>query len=340
LAVVKADGYGHGLAACARATLEAGASHLGVSSIEEGIALRDQGVTAPVLLLGSLYPFDNFPVLFDYNLTPTVASQETAEALDRLARERGRRLPVHLKVDSGFGRIGVSLGRALDFIRQAQALPGLEIEGLYTHFASSDVDLPYTREQASAFRTVVRQAAEAGIRPPWIHLANSAALLRLPETHGTLVRPGISLYGIPPYAGAAQDIALKPVLAWKTRVIFLKQWPAGASVGYARTWEARRPSRIATLAVGYADGFPRLLTNRGAVLIRGLRAPVVGRVTMDMTMVDVTDLPACRVGDEAVLIGSQGAAHLSAQDLADGAETNAYEILCRIGPRVPRIYHG
>jgi alanine racemase len=172
-----------------------------------------------------------------------------------------------------------------------------------------------------------------------VHLANSAALIRLPETHGTLARPGLAYYGIAPFEGAEQEIALTPALTWKTRIIFLKQWPEGASIGYAQTWTAKRPSRIATLAVGYADGYPRILTNQAHVLIRGQRVPVVGRVTMDMTMVDVTDLSECRVGDEAVLLGRQEAQEVTAHELAALAQTNTYEILSRIAARVPRIYH-
>jgi alanine racemase len=341
LAVVKADGYGHGLLPCAQAALRGGAAYLGVSSLEEGIRLREGGIKTSVLLLGSLFPFGHFDLLFKHRLTPTVASVETAEALSAIARKRGERLAVHLKIDTGFGRIGVSWTRALAFIQEAAALPNLELEGLYTHFSSSDTDEEETRRQTEHFLKVVEEAGQKGIRPKFLHMANSAALLRFPETHGTLVRPGIALYGILPYAEAARDVALLPALTWKSKIIFLKQWPQGAAVGYACAWRAQRPSRVATLAVGYADGFPRHLSNKGSVLIRGQRLPVIGRVTMDMIMVDVTDLKDCRVGDEAVLIGRQEKEELTARDLAEWAGTNAYEIVSRIGPRVPRIYsHG
>jgi alanine racemase len=339
LAVVKANGYGHGLVPVSRVAVASGASFLGVSSLEEGLALRRAGVPAPVLILGSLYPFECFPVLFEKKLIPTVASPEAADALNTLARKRHQRLPVHLKIDTGFGRIGISVPNALRFIEHVAGCRGLDLQGLYTHFSSSDLDPAYTREQAGAFRGVVRAAAAQGIQPPWIHLANSSALLRFPETHGTLVRPGLAFYGVRPYAGAEKVIRLQPALTWKTRVIFLKTVPKGSTVSYARTWTARRTTRVATLAVGYADGYPRSLSNRGEVLLNGRRVRVIGRVTMDMLMVDATALPSCHVGDEAVLIGAQGAERITADDIAQKTQTNAYEILCRIAARVPRIYH-
>jgi alanine racemase len=339
LAVVKADGYGHGLIETAKTAVAAGATFLGVSSLEEGVALRQAGVKTPALILGPLYPFDNFPVLFEHSLTPTVASIQAADALNRLALKLGKRLPVHLKIDSGFGRIGVSSPNALPFIEHVAACPGLELQGLYTHFSSSDVDQEYTLHQAARFRIVVQGAAAKGIRPPYVHMANSSAILRFPETHGTMVRPGLALYGARPYAGAQNVIALKPVLTWKTRVIFLKTVPKGFTVSYARTWTARRSTRIATLAVGYADGYPRLLSNAGIALINGHRAPVIGRVTMDMLMIDATEAGPCKVGDEVVLIGKQGSEMISAEELAEKVNTNPYEILCRIAARVPRLYH-
>lgn len=337
LAVVKANGYGLGIQTVARIAVDQGAAALGVSSVEEGIQLREAGFKLPILILGSLFPFESFTLLFDHKLTPTVASLEAAKTLDRLAAEKGQRLPVHLKIDSGFGRIGVSVPNAAKFIAQVAAMKGLLIEGLYTHFASSDVDAEYTLKQTKAFQFVVDSAAAQGVKPKWIHMANSSAILRFPETHGNLVRPGIAFYGVPPYAGAEKDVTLQNVLTWKSRVIFLKTVPEGTSVSYARTWTAKHKSRIATIACGYADGLPRLFSNTGAVLIGGQRVPIVGRVTMDMTMVDVTELPACAVGDEVVILGSQGPACITPLQMAEWAQTNAYEILCGIGARVPKV---
>lgn len=338
LAVVKADGYGLGLLNVSRVAVDEGAAYLGVSSVEEGLALRQAGFSIPVLILGSLYPFESFELLFEHHLTPTVASVEAAAALDRLARSRQERLAVHLKIDSGFGRIGVSLAKAQEFIQQAAQKPGLIVEGIYTHFASADVDPDYTQTQAQAFLAVVQAS---GIRPRYLHMANSSALLRFPETHGTLVRPGLAYYGIAPYPRAQSVVSLAPALQWKSRVIFLKMVPEGAGISYARTWIAKRPTRVATLAAGYADGLPRLLSNKGQVLLGGRRVPILGRVTMDMTMVDVTEVPDCHVGDEAVLLGRQGDADISAGEMAEWAQTSAYEILCGIAARVPRVVlHG
>ncbi len=337
LAVVKANGYGLGILSVAQVAVEEGAAALGVSSVEEGIQLRQAGYKIPILILGSLFPFESFSLLFEHHLTPTVASLEAARVLDKLAAPKKQRLPVHLKIDTGFGRIGVSTSNAPKFISEVAAMKGIVIEGIYTHFASSDVDPKYTLEQTKAFEGVLKAAQAAGVRPRWVHMANSSALLRFPETHGNLVRPGIAYYGIPPYAGAEKDVKLQPVVTWKSRIIFLKTVPAGTSVSYARTWVAKRESRIATLAAGYADGLPRLCTNNGSVLLHGQRAPIIGRVTMDMTMVDVTDLPPCKIGDEAVLLGTQGKESITAHQMAEWAQTNAYEILCGIGARVPKV---
>lgn len=340
LAVVKANAYGHGILPLSKAAVEEGAAYLGVSSLDEGIQLREAGITAPVLILGSLFPFENFPLLFEHRLTPTVASLMAVDALADVAQRKNQTIAVHVEIDTGMGRTGISPTTALDLLRHVQKRPGLVLEGLYTHLASSDMDPDFTAAQTALFEQVVEVAAREGIRPRWVHWGNSAAVLRTPERQPTLARPGLALYGIPPAADVPQLEKLKPVLAWKTRVIFLKSVPAGTTVSYARTWKAGRLSRIATLAVGYADGLPRLFSNCGEVLVRGRRAPIVGRVTMDMTMVDVTEIPGCAVGDEVVLIGTQNGATLSALDLSNWAETNAYEILCGIGARVPRVYHG
>jgi alanine racemase len=341
LAVVKANAYGHGIIPLSKEAVALGTAYLGVSSLEEGIALRKAGIAAPILVLGSLFPFENFPILLECQLTPTIASLVTAEALSALAQSRKQAIRVHVEVDTGMGRTGISPATALELLQAVARLPGLDLEGLYTHLASSDVDPEFTAAQVKTFEHVVTAAAAASIHPRWIHWGNSAALLRDPQCQPTLARPGLALYGVPPFVDVPQHDALQPVLSWKTRIIFLKTLPEGSSVSYARTWTAKRPSRIATLAVGYADGLPRIVSHRGHVLIQGHRAPLVGRVTMDMTMVDVTDIPECAVGDEAVLIGRQGDERLSATDLAGWAETNAYEILCGIDARVPRvILHG
>ena len=309
---MKADAYGHGLLTAAHAALEAGAVFLGVSSLEEGEALRVAGIKAPVLILGSLYPFDNFSVLFDRKLTPTVASIAAAEALQMLATAREARLSVHLKIDSGFGRIGVSPASAVEFIRQVHAMPGLEIEGLYTHFAGSDVDPEYTRVSRPMLFWVRRQSRgrPSGVRPKYI-------LSGEPRRRSSVFRKRMERSCVPgsrctadrrPYAGAEKDIKLTPVLTWKTRIIFLKMISVRRLDQGLRAYLDREAARRAwpRWRYGYADGLPRILSNKGQVLVGGRRVPILGRVTMDMTMVDVTDLKECHVGDEVVLIGRQG----------------------------------
>lgn len=340
LAVVKADGYGHGAVAVAQAALQAGVRWLGVSSLEEGAVLRRAGITAAILILGSLYPYEVLPRLLDDGLTPTVASLAMAEALSRLAQGRTRPIPLHVKIDSGFGRIGLTISHALSTLRRIWALPGLTVEGLYTHFAAADSDPAYTREQFTAFRHVVEAFRTLGWTGRWVHAANSAAIFQYPESHGTLVRPGLAMYGVPPLVGHTPAMPLEPVLTWKARVVFVKQLPAGSSISYGRTFTTTRLVRVATIPVGYADGYPRQLSNLGQVLIQGFRAPVVGRVTMDMTMVDVTDLPRCEVGEEVVLIGRQGQDHMTAEEVAARAGTISYDLLCGIAHRVPRLVTG
>jgi len=337
LGVVKADAYGHGAIEVARVLVAEGARWLAVSSVDEGVTLREAGLRAPrILVMGGFLP-DEGRQLAEHQLTPVIHSLAQIRQVERLAQSSGELIRYHLKIDSGFGRIGVSLSNAPGFIRQVAGMPGLLVEGIYTHFASSDVDPDYTQAQAQAFLSVVRSAATDGIRPRWIHMANSSALLRFPETHGTLVRPGLAFYGVSPYPRSSNVVTLSPALSWKSRVIFLKSVPEGSPISYARTWSAKRPTRVATLAVGYADGLPRIVSNKGQVLIGGRRVPILGRVTMDMTMVDVTDVSDCHVGDEAVLLGRQGAEEITANDLAEWAQTSSYEILCGIAARVPRL---
>jgi alanine racemase len=337
LAVVKANAYGHGIIEISRIMAEEGAQYLGVTSIEEGMALRRASINLPILVLGSLYPFDSFPLLFEYRLTPTIASIEGAKALSDLAIRLNKNIAVHLKFDSGFGRIGVSTAGAAAFLEKIRTLPGLIIEGLYTHFSDSDGPSEYTFSQISRFKTVLQAAQSMGLSIPLVHMANSAAILRFPEALGTMARPGISLYGAiaPSISGSS---SFRAVLCWKTRIIFIKSVPEGASISYNCTWTAKRPTRVATLAVGYADGFPRSLSNKGWVLIHGRRVPVIGRVTMDMTMVDVTDVKDCHVGDDVTLIGTQESGEISANEVAEWTGTIPYEILCGIAPRVYRIY--
>lgn len=338
LAVLKADAYGHGASDLASIALDHGANLIGVSSLEEGISLRDTGIKAPILILGGIYPLQNFSVAIEYDLTPTVASLEAAQVLEQESSRSKKTIGFHLKVDTGMGRIGVSPAGAktiLDWLPQAQHI---RLEGIYSHLASADTDPVFSAQQRKTFESVANLAKQSGGKFVLAHIANSAAVVSDKSFHLDLVRPGLALYGVPP-STLPSSVKIQPVLSWRTKLIFLKKVPANTPISYGGTFRTKRESEIATLPVGYADGLPRLASNRGAVLIREKRCPIVGRVTMDHTMVDVTGVGAA-VGDEAVLIGSQGVATLGALDWASWAETNSYEILCGISKRVPRFLKG
>ncbi|MHB9154551.1 MAG: alanine racemase [Endomicrobiales bacterium] len=336
LAVVKANAYGHMAAPLSRLAVKSGASSLGVSSIEEGIALRESGITCPILILGSIYPLENLAVAREHTLIPTISSLQGLLDLVRLGRKTGAPLPFHLKIDTGMCRIGISAGTAPSVLEKIACHKEVAMTGMYMHFAAADADPRFTRMQREKFTDVVRFARKLGLKFA-AHAANSAALLKGREYHFDLVRPGISLYGLLPFDGAEKKAFLEPVLAWKTRIVFLKKVPKGTPVSYGGTYVTRRQSLIATLPVGYADGFNRSLSNRAEVLIRGRRCPVVGRVTMDMIMADVTAVRGVAIGDEAVLIGAQGTERIRAEEVARHAGTINYEITCAISSRVPRI---
>jgi alanine racemase len=345
LAVLKADGYGHGAASLARAASAPGANGagrkpksslwgFGVSSVEEGMALREKGLSQRILILGSLFPFESFEAALEHDLTPTVASRAAAQSLAKAAARRRRPVPVHVKVDTGMGRIGMSPERVSEALSVIQQSPGLRLEGLYTHLAQAE-SAEVTRQQLTLFKTAA-QAARRVAPGVLIHAANSAALFHFPESHFDMVRPGLALYGIVPPEDR-RSAAFRRVMSWRTRAVFLKTVPPRTPVSYGGTFRTRRRSRLATLPVGYADGYRRALSNRGQVLVKGRRCPVVGRVTMDQIIVDVTDVPPVDVGEEVVLLGSQGRETISAEEMAAWADTIPYEILCGITSRVPRV---
>lgn len=339
MAVVKADAYGHGAVPVAATALEAGATWLGVAIPEEAIPLRLAGMTCRVLVLGPISPEQADPVAA-YGLDQCVCDLAQAEALDRAARAHGRKLSLHLKVDTGMGRVGLRPREVRGVAEKIAGLPSVRLAGLMTHFAESEAEDPaFAREQLARFAEVAHELRGAGIAVPLRHASNSGALLHLPEARLDLVRPGIMLYGYHPRGRQpAADPGLRPALRLRTGISQIQTVTRGESVSYGRTFVAPRDLRVATLPVGYADGVGRLLSNRGQVLIRGRRVALIGRVCMDMIMVDVTDLPNVRPGDEAVLIGRQGAEEISADEVAEVQGTISYEILSRIGPRVPRVY--
>jgi alanine racemase len=340
MAVVKADAYGHGVVPVASTALTAGATWLGVAIPEEAIPLRLAGLTCRIQVLGPIPP-GQADLVAAYDLDQCVCDLAQAEALDRAARAHGRRLSIHLKVDTGMRRVGLRPGEVCGVAEKLSGLPSVRLVGLMTHFADAEANEPeFAREQLGRFAEVAHALSavpQGGM--PLRHAANSAALLFLPEARLDLVRPGIMLYGYDPRGrGGLTHPRLRPALRLRTAIGQIQAVPRGQSISYGRTFVAPRDIRVATLPVGYADGLGRLLSNRGQVLIRGRRVPIVGRVCMDMTMVDVTDVPEVAVGDEAVLIGRQGTEEISADEVADLQGTISYEILSRIGPRVPRVY--
>lgn len=339
LSVVKADGYGHGARQIAKTLSDAGSDAFAVATLEEGVELRKAGIRAPILILAGVYP-DQLGEILRYRLTPALYDLETLERFESKLRRRGASLGFHLKVDTGMGRIGLLASEIDGWLPRLGALKALQFAGLFSHFSYAEAEeKEHTRHQLATFAGVVERLRQAGLCPPLIHMALSAAIITLPSSYFGMVRPGLILYGVYPSPAMAHRIALRSVLSWKTRVLQVKSLPKGSSVSYGRTFVTKRESRIATLPVGYADGYHRLLSNRGAVLVRGKRAPIVGRVCMDLTMVDVTDIRGVKQGDEVVLLGKQGRNTISADEMAAWAETISYEILTSISARVPRVYH-
>ncbi len=345
MAIVKADAYGHGAVAVARATLEAGATHLGVAMVEEGVALRSAGVTAPILVLGWT-PIAEARMVMEADLDQCIFDPSDATAFAAAGRALGRRVRLHAKVDTGMGRIGLVARKEddLDAVTAAIAAmartDGVELAGIFTHFASADADdLTTAHAQLTMFQEVLAGLQAMGIRPRWRHCANSAAILRLPESHLDLCRAGIALYGYPA-SSAVPRAGLQPALRWYTEVAQVKSLRAGESVSYNATYTASRSEWVATLPVGYADGFPRRLSNVGRVLIGGVPHSVRGRVCMDQIVVSLDDGPLPQRGDHVVLIGEEQGSAQWADDLAQQAGTIAYEVLCGISRRVPRLYRG
>lgn len=339
LSIVKANAYGHGAPEVARTLAEAGTDFFGVATLEEGLQLRQAGIRTPILILAGAYP-EQIDELVHNDLTPSLYEPGMLRSLELLARKREITLNFHLKVDTGMGRIGFAAPEVDLWLPQLAGLEALKLQGLFSHFSHAEsVGGEYTRNQLEMFQRVVKRLREAGYDVPLIHLANSAAVISLPPSRFSLVRPGLMLYGIHPSAEMSTQVLLRPALSWKTRALQLKRLPSGSSISYGQTFVTRRESLIATLPVGYADGYHRLLSNRGVVLVRGKRAPVVGRICMDLTMIDVTGIAGVEQGDEVVLLGHQGGETVSADEMAGWAETISYEILTSISARVPRIYY-
>lgn len=347
IGLVKADAYGHGAVEVARELVAQGCPMLAVALVEEGAELREAGIAAPVLVLGAAYG-ERYDLLVRHRLMPVIFEAAQLRWLAEAARAAGVRAAAHLEVDTGMGRIGLTPQELPAFLDLARRTPEVGLEGVCTQFASADLeDRALTERQLALFEGAAEALVRAAMPLRFRHLANSAGTVEYPASRQDLTRPGILLYGYLPMlprssrSPAARQVAdrLRRVLEWRTAVVHLKTVPPGTPISHGGRWVAQRPSRIATLPVGYADGYPRRLSGgQGEVLVRGRRAPVVGTVCMDLTMADVTDVPGAAPGDEVVLLGAQGSEVVDADELAERAGTISYEILCCVGRRVPRRY--
>ena len=346
-AVVKADAYGHGAVECSRALEAEGARWLGVTSLDEAIPLRDSGIGANILLMTGFWRGEETEIV-RLHLTPTVWEPWQIESLDRAAASLGvARHPVHLKVDTGMGRLGVTVDRLPNVLATLGASKQLALEGLSTHLADSEVmDAPSVAEQEKRFESACRMVREAGMEPTFVHMANTGAVISRRETWHTMVRPGVALYGYYlPFQRAGREVSgrtlrlsVKPILTWKTRILSLRDYGPNQPLGYGGTYVTKAPAHVAVLPVGYADGYNRQLSNRGRVIVRDHYAPIVGRISMDLSLVDVTGIPGIAVGDEVILLGSSDGLSVDALEHAELANSTPYEILCNISKRVPRRY--
>jgi alanine racemase len=344
--VVKCDAYGHGVVVCSQQLERQGAEWLGVTSTEEGVAVREGGVKSRIMVMTGFWRGEEEAVI-RHALTPAIATLEHVEALERAAEVLARpqkSVAVHLKLDTGMGRLGLALGELPKMIERLKRSPFIALEGVFSHLASSEVlHAGDAKQQIERFKQAIAQIEDGGLSPKYRHLANTAATQARPETWNNMTRPGLALYG---YQFQFDDdsnkieatINVKPVMSWKTRIISLRDFPAGQSIGYNGRFVTKAPSKIAVIPVGYGDGFTRHLSNKGRVIVRDQYAPIVGNVSMDLTTIDVTDVPGASVGDEVILIGSSPNCAIPASEHAKHAGTIIYEILCGLSPRVPRIY--
>ncbi len=337
-AVVKANAYGHGAVEVARTALESGADRLSVARMLEGVQLREAGITAPILVMGYT-PAYEVPQALKHNLTLTVNEPDVAQAVSEQAAALGREIAVHVKLDTGMGRFGLLPDEAVPFIRQLVALPGIRLEGLFTHFSVADfADKAYTWEQLHLYKGVLDGLAAAGINVPLRHVGNSGAILDMPELFLDGVRAGVILYGLYPSSEVQHTIDLKPALSIKSHVARVRVLPAGASISYERNFITPHPMSVALVPVGYGDGYRRKMSSRGAVLINGRRARILGNVCMDQFVVDISEVGPVALNDGVVLLGCQGDEAISAEEVARWSETNNYEVVTMLLPRAPRVY--
>lgn len=340
MGVIKADAYGHGAKVFAHELDRMGFDWFAVATADEGIELRRDGIEQPILVLG--YSCEaQYPDMVQWEITPTIYSLDMAKAFDAAAEKAGKVANIHIKIDTGMSRIGFLPGEeSLDEIEKIHGLRHLRIQGMFTHFACADMrDKTHVGHQIEKFRQMIDGVRQRGILVEIFHCSNSASIMELPSEHMNLVRAGIILYGLyPSHEMEEERLPLKPVMSLYSHVVHVKEVPEGVTVGYGATYVTRRPTRIGTIPVGYADGYPRILSNRASVLIRGRRAPIIGRVCMDQFMVDVTDMPEVSVGDVVTLIGRDGEETLSVEEISEMAGSFNYEFVCDVSRRVPRVY--
>ena len=335
---VKADAYGHGAIEISHAALKNGARMLGVANADEGVQLRISGIEAPIVILGPSTEAE-IEQIIKYNLTPSVSDAAFAKKLHKALEKSGRNLPVHIEIDTGMGRGGTMYGEALKLILEISKLPNITLEGIFSHLAASEVVNPCNDKQWQLFSDLLNNLQSLGINIPFRHIDNSGAILNYPDFKLNMVRPGLMTYGIYPSPDNQSKAKLAPVMSFKTSIVLLKDFPEGCGIGYGSTYVTKKQTRIATIPVGYGDGYAFILSNQGEALIRGQRTPIVGRISMDMCTIDVTHIPDCAVGDEVVLLGRQGKEYISANEIAAKAKTISYEVLCALGKRAPRVFH-
>lgn len=337
MAVIKADAYGHGLVEVAKAISSQESVYFGVSSLQEGVKLREAGIKNPIINLLPPLPGD-IKEMLQWDIIPILTNGELVESLNKESEKQGKICRVHIKVDTGMGRLGIKPDAIFSFFQELIKYENILVEGIYTHYASADSDIEFTKHQLSVFLEVVKELEDKGMTIPLKHSANSSAILGFPDSHLDMVRPGIALYGVNPSQN--NSIILHPAMSVKAKVIHIKELPAGHSISYGRTYVLSRDSKVAVVGIGYAQGFSRAFSNRGNVLINGKRAPILGIVCMDQCVVDVTECGEVSLGDEVVIMGRQGEEEISVWELANLSGTIPYEILTSFGHQLPRIYKG
>ena len=338
MAVVKANAYGHGMVECARTALEAGAAWLGVAFVSEGVALRKAGITAPILDMGP-ESTENLGAMLDNDISIGLTSFEMLEALKEELNSRNTSCRIHIKVDTGMGRIGIQPDRAQELVGEAWNTPGITVEGIFSHFPSADEDKDLSSKgQIETFKSLLDNLTIQGLRPEIAHICNSAGTLKFPEAHFDLVRTGIMTYGLIPYPGSEEKLALEPVMSFESRITFIKEVPEGTSVSYGSTFVTKRISRLATVPAGYAHGYKRFLSNRGRAIVNGVAVPIAGRICMDQTVFDITDAGDVKICDPVILIGSQGNERITAEEHAEIGGTITHEIVTGITGRVSRAF--